>query len=75
MDPLKDVVQHYQVLSKEWSKKPPNLEECGNVLQKLKVSILCVYSISIWWGSFFGMPKKVFLAVENVSFITNKLSK
>lgn len=39
MDPLKDVLQHYQVLLQEWSKKPPNLEECGNVLQKLKVAL------------------------------------
>lgn len=37
-DPLKYVLQYYQVLQQEWSKKPPNLEECGNVLQKLKVS-------------------------------------
>lgn len=37
MDPLKDVVRQYDVLKVQLSKNPPNLEECGNVLQKLKV--------------------------------------
>ncbi|KFM80339.1 26S proteasome non-ATPase regulatory subunit 8, partial [Stegodyphus mimosarum] len=39
MDPVKYVVQFYQVLLQEWSKKPPNLEKCGQILEKLKVAL------------------------------------
>lgn len=27
----------YQSLKREWDKKPPNLERCGEILTKLKV--------------------------------------
>ncbi|XP_054711664.1 26S proteasome non-ATPase regulatory subunit 8-like [Uloborus diversus] len=39
MDPVKDVVQFYQVLQQEWAKKPPNLDKCGQILEKLKVAL------------------------------------
>ncbi|XP_078591863.1 26S proteasome non-ATPase regulatory subunit 8-like isoform X2 [Branchiostoma floridae x Branchiostoma japonicum] len=35
-----EVVQMYQTLSQEWSRKPPNLQKCGEQLSKLKVCLL-----------------------------------
>ncbi|XP_066282526.1 26S proteasome non-ATPase regulatory subunit 8-like isoform X2 [Branchiostoma lanceolatum] len=35
-----EVVQMYQTLSQEWSRKPPNLQKCGDQLSKLKVCLL-----------------------------------
>ncbi|XP_078672461.1 26S proteasome non-ATPase regulatory subunit 8-like isoform X4 [Branchiostoma floridae x Branchiostoma belcheri] len=37
---MKEVVQMYQTLSQEWSRKPPNLQKCGEQLSKLKVCLL-----------------------------------
>lgn len=37
---LKHVVSTYQNLTQEWNKKPPNLDKCGELLAKLKASIL-----------------------------------
>ena len=37
---LKHVVSTYQNLTQEWNKKPPNLDKCGELLAKLKVSKL-----------------------------------
>lgn len=39
MDPLRDVVHYYQDLQQEWSRKPPNLEKCGSILDELKVAL------------------------------------
>lgn len=35
---LDEVVANYQLLTQEWSKKTPNLEKCGELLAKLKVT-------------------------------------
>lgn len=40
MAAVKDVVSLYQKLKAEWTKKPQNLEACGQLLAKLKVSAL-----------------------------------
>ena len=37
MASLKDIVIMYQSLKREWDKKPPNLDRCGELLTKLKV--------------------------------------
>ncbi|KDR13661.1 26S proteasome non-ATPase regulatory subunit 8 [Zootermopsis nevadensis] len=39
MSALKDVVSLYQLLKSDWTKKPPNLEKCGDLLKKLKVGL------------------------------------
>lgn len=39
MSAVKDVVSLYQKLKVEWSKKPQNLEACGQLLMKLKVGL------------------------------------
>ncbi|CAN8032134.1 unnamed protein product [Ixodes persulcatus] len=36
---LDGVVANYQLLTQEWSKKTPNLEKCGELLTKLKVTL------------------------------------
>jgi hypothetical protein len=46
MSALKDVVSLYQLLKLEWTKKPPKLEKCGELLTKLKVGWLNTYLIS-----------------------------
>lgn len=38
MSAVKDVVSLYQKLKVEWSKKPQNLQACGELLTTLKVS-------------------------------------
>ena len=35
-----EVVTMYQILLKEWNKKPPNLEKCGKLLSPLKVMVV-----------------------------------
>lgn len=40
MAALKEVVSLYQTLKHEWTKKPCNLQQCGQILNKLKVIIL-----------------------------------
>lgn len=39
MASLKEIVIMYQSLKREWDKKPPNLDRCGDFLTKLKVCI------------------------------------
>ncbi|XP_014672971.1 PREDICTED: 26S proteasome non-ATPase regulatory subunit 8-like [Priapulus caudatus] len=39
MAALKEVVTLYQNLTQEWNKKAPNLEKCGQLLAKLKISL------------------------------------
>uniref|UniRef100_A0A7R8Z8B3 26S proteasome non-ATPase regulatory subunit 8 n=2 Tax=Timema TaxID=61471 RepID=A0A7R8Z8B3_TIMDO len=39
MAALKDVASLYQHLRNEWTKKPPKLEKCGDLLSKLKVGL------------------------------------
>ncbi|PSN32765.1 26S proteasome non-ATPase regulatory subunit 8 [Blattella germanica] len=39
MAALKDVVSLYQHLKTEWTKKPPKLEKCGELLAQLKVGL------------------------------------
>uniref|UniRef100_T1JGC0 26S proteasome non-ATPase regulatory subunit 8 n=1 Tax=Strigamia maritima TaxID=126957 RepID=T1JGC0_STRMM len=39
MNNLKEVVVSYQQLSQEWNKKPPQLDRCGELLDKLKVGL------------------------------------
>ena len=34
---LKEIVVMYQSLKRDWDKKPPNLDRCGEILTKLKV--------------------------------------
>ena len=34
---MKEAVSMYQKLNKEWNKKPPNLDKCGDILGQLKV--------------------------------------
>jgi len=46
MSALKDVVSLYQHLKSEWTKKPPKLEKCGELLTKLKVG-LTLNSVSL----------------------------
>jgi len=36
---VSDVVHNYQILLQEWTKKPPNLDKCGQILEKLKVAL------------------------------------
>ncbi|PVD26107.1 hypothetical protein C0Q70_13775 [Pomacea canaliculata] len=36
---LKEIVLMYQSLKREWDKKPPNLERCGDILLKLKLAL------------------------------------
>nr|XP_037274761.1 26S proteasome non-ATPase regulatory subunit 8-like [Rhipicephalus microplus] len=36
---LDGVLANYQLLSKEWSKKPPDLKKCGELLGNLKVTL------------------------------------
>ncbi|KAL8583821.1 26S proteasome non-ATPase regulatory subunit 8 [Nucella lapillus] len=36
---LKEIVVMYQSLKREWDKKPPNLDRCGEILTKLKVAL------------------------------------
>jgi len=36
---MKEVAASYQLLQKEWSRKPVNLDKCGQLLDKLKVSL------------------------------------
>ena len=43
MAETKKIVDAYKTLSQEWSKKPPNLEKCGTILDSLKVKRLQVY--------------------------------
>ncbi|PIK52500.1 putative 26S proteasome non-ATPase regulatory subunit 8-like [Apostichopus japonicus] len=40
MAALKNAVSLYQQLKKEWNRKPPNVEKCGNILSKLKIALL-----------------------------------
>ncbi|XP_033115934.1 26S proteasome non-ATPase regulatory subunit 8-like [Anneissia japonica] len=40
MATMKEAVSLYDVLSKEWKKKKPNLDKCGDILQKLKIALL-----------------------------------
>lgn len=37
MADTKEIVDLYQTLRQEWSKKPPNLDKCGQILDSLKV--------------------------------------
>lgn len=39
MADFKDVVLLYEKLKSEWTKTPPNLEVCGQLLLRLKVII------------------------------------
>ncbi|XP_069118027.1 26S proteasome non-ATPase regulatory subunit 8-like [Argopecten irradians] len=39
MSSLKEIVMMYQSLKREWDKKPPNLDRCGELLAKLKVAL------------------------------------
>ncbi|GBM40198.1 26S proteasome non-ATPase regulatory subunit 8 [Araneus ventricosus] len=39
MEKVNDVVREYQLLLQEWKKNPPNLEKCGQTLDKLKVAL------------------------------------
>ncbi|KAG1674369.1 26S proteasome non-ATPase regulatory subunit 8 [Nymphon striatum] len=39
MEPLKETVKNYQMLYKEWTKTPPNLDKCGKLLDGLKVTL------------------------------------
>jgi len=39
MAAVKDVKALYTKLHTKWTAKPPNLKECGELLNKLKVSI------------------------------------
>lgn len=39
MAALKETVMLYQLLFKEWVKKPPNLDKCGSYLAQLKVNV------------------------------------
>lgn len=40
MAALKEVVSLYQTLKHEWTKKPCNLQQCGQLLNNLKVKLL-----------------------------------
>merc|ERR1711971_440409 len=42
MASLKEIVVMYQSLKREWDKKPPNLDRCGELLTKLKVALTAV---------------------------------
>ncbi|XP_052700636.1 26S proteasome non-ATPase regulatory subunit 8-like [Crassostrea angulata] len=39
MASLKEIVIMYQSLKREWDKKPPNLDRCGDFLTKLKIAL------------------------------------
>ncbi|XP_046749591.1 26S proteasome non-ATPase regulatory subunit 8 [Diprion similis] len=39
MAALKEVVSLYQTLKSEWTKKPCNLQQCGQILNKLKIGL------------------------------------
>ncbi|CAG0884519.1 unnamed protein product [Darwinula stevensoni] len=39
MAPLNEVVSIYQQLTDHWTRKPPNLDKCGELLSKLKVAL------------------------------------
>lgn len=39
---LKEIVTMYQNLKREWDKKPPNLDNCGALLSKLKIALTSV---------------------------------
>ncbi|KAK3608632.1 hypothetical protein CHS0354_042633 [Potamilus streckersoni] len=39
MASLKEIVIMYQSLKREWDKKPPNLDRCGEILTKLKIAL------------------------------------
>ncbi|XP_078000731.1 26S proteasome non-ATPase regulatory subunit 8-like [Glandiceps talaboti] len=40
MATMKETVSMYQQLTKEWAKKPANLDKCGDILGKLKIMLL-----------------------------------
>ena len=46
---LKEIVVMYQSLKRDWDKKPPNLDRCGEILTKLKVcKISDHFPCSVW---------------------------
>ena len=45
-DNFSSILQNFNDLNKEWHSKRPNLTKCGQLLTKLKVTILAVH---IFW--------------------------
>lgn len=57
---LKEIVVMYQSLKRDWDKKPPNLDRCGEILTKLKVTFhISSYVLYCWTLLFLLQPAEV----------------